>query len=186
MKRLDIDFGTQRKSSLYRLGCVFFGVGVALSGFEGWRYVEHLQVRKLLEGEHARLLALIEAPVMPVNDRPSPSKDILERTTHAVQHLNAPWAALFEGVEAVMNEQVALLGMEPDLVTREVRLLGEAKNIDAMLQFVQRIDKVDVLNKPHLDSYQLHLQDPLRPVRFTLVARWTIAERSSESPRLAP
>lgn len=185
MKALSIDFGRRPRSMLYRVGCVVFGIGVVLMAHQAWRYAGYFEARKLLEAENSRLQHLVDNPVAPIPlPSASSSKEALERAAQVIERLNAPWAALFDSVEAAITEQVTLLGMDPDLQLRELRLRAEAKNVDAMLQFVRRIDKTGVLNGAYLDNYQLYLQDPQRPVRFTLVARWGVAEPKGEIPKV--
>lgn len=176
MKALDVDFAPRRWSFLWFLGCVVFVLGVAVTGHQAWRYWQHFNARDALVAENMRLQRLIEEADQPVSrSETQASKETAERAAQALDRLHAPWGALFEGVELAMNGDVALLSMEPDLPLRELRLRGEARHVDAMLHFVRRVDETLVLSTPHLESYQLHLQDPQRPVRFSLVTRWVVA-----------
>ncbi|WP_291519908.1 hypothetical protein [Acidovorax sp.] len=176
MKALDVDFAPRRRSGLWRLGCLVLVLGAAVAGHEGWRYWQHFNAHNALVAQNVRLQRLIEEADQPVSRSETPaSKETTERAARAVDRLHAPWDALFEGVESAMNGDVVLLSLEPDLPLREVRLRGESRHVDAMLHFVRRVDETLALSTPHLESYELHLQDPQRPVRFSLVARWVVA-----------
>ena len=130
-----------------------------------------------LQAEHDRLQHLSNQPMgnvkAPVNPLP---KERIEQIVQAMGRLNAPWDALLADIESAMDERVALLGLEPDLLRKELRLRGEAKDIDSVLDFMRRIDATAMLDAAHLDQHQLNLQDPQRPVLFVLVARWSVAE----------
>lgn len=176
MRALDVDFAPRRRSILWFLGCVVFVLGAAMSGQQAWRYLHHSKVHHTLAEENMKLQGLIKEADQPVPSSATfGSEETADRATQAIDRLNAPWDALFGGVESAMNEDVTLLGMEPDLPQREVRLFAEARHVDAMLHFVRRIDETAALSTPHLESYRLHLQDPQRPVRFSLVTRWVVA-----------
>lgn len=176
MKALTVDFAPRRRSFLWYFGCAIFVIGAATASFQAWRYWLHLNTQAALVAENLKLQHLIKQADQPVTRTETlESKEATDRAAQALDRLSAPWGALLEGVESGMSEEVALLSMEPDLSLQEVRLLGEARNVEAVLQFVNRIDKSAVLSVPHLESYQLQLQDPLRPVRFSLVTRWEVA-----------
>lgn len=176
MKALTVDFAPRRRSFLWYFGCGIFVMGAATASFQAWRYWLHLNTQAVLVAENLKLQHLIQQADRPVTRSETPdSKETTDRAAQALDRLSAPWGDLLEGVESAMSGDVALLSMEPDLSLQEVRLLGEARNVEAVLQFVNRIEKPAVLGVPHLESYQLQLQDPQRPVRFSLVTRWEVA-----------
>lgn len=176
MKALDVDFAPRRRSFLWFLGCAVLALSVAVASHQAWRCWQYFDAHDALVAENTRLQHLIEQAEQPVSKPQTPaSKEAAARAAQAHDRLNAPWGALFEGVESVMNGDVALLSMEPDLPLREIRFRGEARHVEAMLHFVRRVDEAVALSTPHLETYQVQLRDPQRPVRFSLVARWVVA-----------
>ena len=91
-----------------------------------------------------------------------------------LQQLTLPWNALFEVLESTSEKQIALLAVQPDAGKRIVRLSGEAKNFDALLAYIARLEQSRILNHVYLTSHEVRTQDAEKPVRFTLVANWTV------------
>lgn len=177
MRALQIDFGPKQRSRIWYGGCALLVAGMALLGTVGWRYAAYAQMRAPLQAEHDRLQHLSNQPMGDVKASVNPlPKERIEQIVQAMGRLNAPWDALLADIESAMDERVALLGLEPDLLRKELRLRGEAKDIDSVLDFMRRIDATAMLDAAHLDQHQLNLQDPQRPVLFVLVARWSVAE----------
>lgn len=119
-----------------------------------------------LAGPHARAL------------RPATAEAAHEQALE-VQHanlvlrqLNLPWDALFSAVEASGGKNIALLSMEPDLRKGTVKISAEAKNFDAMLEYVRQLGKRDVFGSVQLQNHQVQQTDPEKPVRFSVLADW--------------
>jgi hypothetical protein len=89
-----------------------------------------------------------------------------------IEQLDTPWLALFAAVETAYDDNVTLLGVEPEPERREVRLIAEAKDVEAMLAYVRQVRQSPVLRDAWLANHQVNQQDPLRPVRFSIIARW--------------
>jgi hypothetical protein len=103
-------------------------------------------------------LALAEAKVAAINT--------------AITQLNLPWHPLFQCLEAVKSEDVALLSIEPDGQKRVLRILAEAKHPEDMITFVQSIQAQPQLAAATLIKHETNLQDPNRPIRFLVEAVW--------------
>ncbi|HZV53871.1 MAG TPA: hypothetical protein VFF82_02940 [Rhodocyclaceae bacterium] len=96
-----------------------------------------------------------------------------------IRHANAvlrqvtlPWGKLFDTIESIGNKDVALLALTPDPEKRLVRIGIEAKNASAGLEYVQRLGSQEIFQNVQLQSHQIQLQDPEKPIRFTLQATW--------------
>lgn len=85
----------------------------------------------------------------------------------------AQWDRLFDALEAAVDETVTLLSLEP--AEREAMLAGEAKNLAAVADFIARLAQGGVLAEPRLVDHEIVRGHPQRPVRFSLVARWSAA-----------
>ena len=88
--------------------------------------------------------------------------------------LGLPWDQLFNAIESSSSKQIALLAMEPDAEKRVVKISGEAKDIGAVLDYIRRLSAQQVLRNVYLQSHQIQLQDPEKPVRFVLLASWVV------------
>jgi len=96
----------------------------------------------------------------------------ITRANEVLKHLSLPWDKLFEAVESSASEQVALLSIQPDEKRGTVSIGGEAKNAEAMLDYVRRLQRSHMLSNIYLLNHQVEQQDPQTPVRFSVVATW--------------
>lgn len=95
--------------------------------------------------------------------------------THAntiIRQLNLPWDKLFMALEATSNNQVALLSIQPDTRKQLIHLSGEARNLEAVLDYLAQLRDQETLAQIALTSHEIKLQDPDKPVRFSLSAKW--------------
>jgi Tfp pilus assembly protein PilN len=99
----------------------------------------------------------------------------IQRANRVIAHLSLPWDELFAALEGSEDYDVALLNVEPDAEKRGLVLTGEAKSLDAMLDFVRYLQEQDCLTDVSLQSHKVNLQDRDKPVRFKVLATWVIA-----------
>lgn len=86
--------------------------------------------------------------------------------------LRTPWPNLLKLLETVPMDQVALLSVEPIASGRQLRLSAEAKNLDAMLTYLDFLQRQPMLRGVTLVSHQVQKQSAGAPVRFQLQAQW--------------
>lgn len=96
----------------------------------------------------------------------------VKRAGEVLERLALPWDKLFKAVESSASEHVALLSIQPDEKRGSVSIGGEARNVDAMLEYVRRLQQSGTLRNIHLVNHQVELQDAQMPVRFLVVATW--------------
>lgn len=101
------------------------------------------------------------------------AKQEITKANAVMSEIDLPWEALFDSIEYASSHDVALLSFQPDSAGRTMRIGGEAKNISAMLDFVQALEREPVLKDAHLLKYEVKREDPYRPVIFSLTASWT-------------
>ena len=95
------------------------------------------------------------------------------KAAHAVlQRLSLPWDRLFGAFESVRANGVALLAVEPDPDKGTVKLTAEAKSDAEMLDYVERLQGVEMLANVTLAGHQVKTGDPMRVLRFAVVASW--------------
>lgn len=105
-------------------------------------------------------------------------KEMGEEIKHANEVLNQitlPWDKLFLALEWSSGKDVALLTMDPDAERHEVKISGEAKNMGAVLRYIEHLSAQDIFAHVYLQSHQVQERDPEKPVRFALVAAWKVA-----------
>jgi Tfp pilus assembly protein PilN len=127
-----------------------------------------------LQSELARLQAvegLVSAERKPAG---APSARALEEE---LKHVNAmlyqltlPWGEIVAAVEGAATRNVALLQMQPEAQQHLLKITAEAKDQDAMLEYVRRLSQARSLTNVHLLSHQVQTQDPQRPVQFSVQA----------------
>lgn len=96
----------------------------------------------------------------------------VKRANEVLRQLNLPWEGLFRAVELSGGKDVALLALEPDTEKHSVKISGEAKNMAILLDYIKQLEQREVFGAVYLQSHQILLQDPDKPVRFALLADW--------------
>ncbi len=86
----------------------------------------------------------------------------------------ARWESLFASLEQAADESVTLLDLEP--TASEIRISGEAKDLDATMAYVERLQIASALADAHLTGYEVVADNPYRPVRFRVAAAWRGAQ----------
>jgi hypothetical protein len=97
--------------------------------------------------------------------------DEIKGAEAVVRQLALPWAAMVQAVEGASSPDVALLQMQPDAQQRQLRLTAEARSEKAMLAYLERLAAARILADVHLASHQVMLEEPRRPIQFTVLAR---------------
>jgi hypothetical protein len=100
------------------------------------------------------------------------SKD-LEKANVILQQINLPWESLFDSIEHITTEDIALLSLQPNVTNRTLRIRGEARNMAVLLDFVEAMEREVIFEKAHLVNYKIKQDSPYRPIDFLLTAVWT-------------
>lgn len=95
-----------------------------------------------------------------------------QRAIAVADELNVPWAGLFATFEAEAERPVAILSLESDAGKRDLILNGEARNLDAMLAYYRLLQQQQIFSGLTLNTHQINRQDPQRPIRFRVTAKW--------------
>ena len=110
-----------------------------------------------------------------ITESPQDAREIQQEiriANRVVQQMTLPWDRLFSGLEASADKEVALLVVQPDPASRQLRISGEAKSFKAMLDYSRRLEQTDMLGEVILLGHEVKSQDPQRPVGFSLSAGW--------------
>ncbi len=137
-------------------------------GAGGWLLERHREVRLELDRIEA------SRSLLPRERRTAPRKSAEEEIKGAeavLRQLSLPWAAMIHAVEGAAVPEVAVLQMQPEARQRQLRLTAEARNERAMLEYLGRMSVAEALADVHLASHQVMVEDPRRPIQFTVLAR---------------
>lgn len=175
--RLELDFArSSPRPAAWTRGLLV--LGIALLGATGWlvgaAWVEQRTLAESLAAAQQRRAAQT-APARVV--RPAdPQQLARERQLRELARgLQTPWSDLLAALEAAPSDSVALLSVEPSAARRSVRLSAEARDSQAMLAWLQALQRDPRLAQALLVSHQLQLQAPGTPVRFQVQASWAEA-----------
>jgi Tfp pilus assembly protein PilN len=97
-----------------------------------------------------------------------------KRANEIIHQLTVPWGELFASTESAALPEVALLSIESDTDKRRVKIAGEAKHLEAVLEYLRYLSARPSLEDVYLQSHDLQKQDAQRPVRFVLNAQWRV------------
>lgn len=149
------------------LGCVL--VQQHLSG-EAAQQQGHLQTtQRVLTGDKGGKVSL-----SPAETREQAAN--LAEMRKVSQQLRRPWERLFTMLEAMPRDDIALLSLTPDARKGQVRISAEARDLEAMLEFHQRLEASDELSDVSLLSHEIVANVPEHPVQFNLSASWEIGD----------
>jgi hypothetical protein len=165
-RRVELDYLAPRRRPLL-LGALVLGVALGLAAVLLLQYRDTQLELGRLEAA-AGMLGAERRPVRVV------SKERLDEEVKAaeavVRSLTLPWAALVDALERASTREVALLQLQPDAQSRLVRLTLEARSRQAMFDYVRRLESARVLADAHILSHQVLLDNPQRPIQFSVQA----------------
>ncbi|WLH14942.1 pilus assembly protein [Pseudomonas hefeiensis] len=178
MRALMLDFQPHRRSG--RLGWSLLAGGVVLLvgcfvaqqnvAEQAWQQQGHLQnAQRELTGDTGSKVTL-----SPAETREQAQN--LAEMRKVSQQLRRPWERLFAMLEAMPRDNIALLTLTPDARKGQVRISAEARDLEAMLDFHQRLEASDELSDVSLLSHEIVVKSPEQPVQFNLSASWEIGD----------
>lgn len=128
----------------------------------------------LLEAQQIAQAALDSVPPPAASDNAEAPGQVA--AAQAMQRLRAPWTQLLAGIESAGDAQVVLLGLEPDALTREIRIQAQARDMAALLAYVRRLADIPGMSNVTLQTHQIQVQHPQRPVDGSIAARWRVEQ----------
>lgn len=179
MKAINIHFGRLRPTARrWAAGLLLLGIGIAVGA--SWRFLEleatesYLKEVLLSSKKASEPIAVTRTDLLQQND--------LDQAQRVIEQIDYPWNVLFSAIDATYDEQVTLLGLEPEPERHEVRITAEAKDVKAMLTYLRQLYDSPVFSHPALISHQVNQQDPLRPVRFVINTAWKRETKATSDP----
>jgi Tfp pilus assembly protein PilN len=147
-----------------------------LLAWQGLRYGEALERRD----EQAAALRKLDLAAR-VTRRPVSDADVryVAQAGQAAAQLSAPWGSMLAMLEEHKSEDIALLRLEPNAKTGQLKLTGEARSGAAMVAFLESLERDVRLSQVTLVNHQLQRQTPGEPLRFTVNAVWLLGVAAS-------
>ena len=175
MRPLDLDLlkdpGAAAWASMLLLG---LGIAAALGvGAEYAALAERIAQAEASLHDLARS-ARKQSAVVRVKADPQKVALELQRARDLMLRLQLPWHELFGSIESARSANVALLSIESEQDKRRVKIYAEAKDLEAMVGYLAYLRSRPALAEVYLESHELQLRDPQRPVRFVLSANWKV------------
>jgi Tfp pilus assembly protein PilN len=176
MRAVDLDFRKEPRIAAWA-GIALLAAGALLLAASAVQYAQLAERLSAAEATLRDLGAGARKKPRPEMQKGNAQKVAFEmqRARDLLIRLQLPWNQLFETIESAHKSDVALLSIESDNDKRRVKIAGEAKNLDALVAYLRFLEERPALTDVYLESHEIQLKDPQRPVRFVLGARWLAA-----------
>jgi Tfp pilus assembly protein PilN len=165
-RRLELDYIAPARRPLWP-GLAVLGFSLLVAAGLLARHQEARQELARLETESGLILPSRQ-PAKAI------SKERLEDETKnaeaVVRRLTLPWASLISTMEEAATKEVAILQLQPDAEQRLLKVTAEARSREAMFEYLRRLSAAKGLADVHLVSHQVQLEDPQRPIQFSVQA----------------
>jgi Tfp pilus assembly protein PilN len=169
MRHLQLDYVA------HPAGARWLGIGLlAVAALAGAKQADvFVSAKREIAQLESRLVRLEsrDRPAMKVALPESTLREI-RRANDVIERIALPWDRLFRAVESAAGEKIGLLGITPDQKSGTVEVGGEASDLNAMFDYVKRLQRQPALARVYLLNHKLNDQDPQHPIRFTVTASW--------------
>jgi Tfp pilus assembly protein PilN len=100
------------------------------------------------------------------------SQDASKHANQVLRQLNLPWDRLFNALEQSVAAEVSVLAIAPDAERSIITIKASATNMDAIVDFMERLRATNLLKGVHLLTQESSNEDGDYPLQFTLQASW--------------
>jgi Tfp pilus assembly protein PilN len=152
-------------------GVLALVAGVAAAGFIVADYQQLLARAARLEAELGRMQAPRRGAEGAARDTRKHGEAVV-RGNEVAHELSRRWDRVFLALESARAPDVALLAIEPDPRKGLLKITAEAKAKNAMLDYVDRLQHAQPLQRVMLESHEVQSQVAEKPVRFVVTAAW--------------
>ncbi len=174
MIRLQLDYqGSTRHFP--RLGAGLLGAALLVFPLVGWHYTHLNESLSAWEDKLVKLEQIQRREQRPVQDAGDTALEI-NQAKDALRQISLPWSGLFQAIELTANDDIGLLAIEPDTITHQVKISAEARNYSTVLDFIRRLSKQPQFENVRLQTHQIELADPEKPMSFTVLAQWKLPQ----------
>ncbi len=169
MRRLNLDYQQLPDQPRKFAGWALLIAGLVLLTEMGISYDRLQNEREAMNKEVRTSKLHLDAPKR--QSRSYTDKDY-EAAEQIMSRLSENWEALFADIESVKNDNVAILLIEPEKETGQLRLMGEAKDYASVLTLVAQLRARRSFADVFLQQHEIKRDDPQHPVNFTVSMRW--------------
>jgi hypothetical protein len=121
--------------------------------------------------DEARLVRLHKRVAPKVQAKPSRTElDEQKRWTALDAERAFDWYPIFLALERASEADIELLEFEPDKPGRRILLRGEARNIEALTDYMERLSEQGVFSQIYLAHEKIKLKDRLSTLTFEIRA----------------
>lgn len=138
----------------------------ATSAWLGWDAYERHQALETFQRELVRLRALHRVPPPPKLSRED--RERAKRWASLKGEREFRWYPVFRGLEGASNEDIELLEFAPDKVNRTFLLRGEARDLAALLRYLDALASQDGFDNVYLAHQKLSKRDAIMAVAFEI------------------
>ncbi len=96
----------------------------------------------------------------------------VKQAREVISWLNLPWEPVFDSLEMAASKDVALLSLQPNAISRSIRISGEAKDLQGLVEYVEALEREPAFKTVHLVNYRVRQDHPQRPVIFLIALTW--------------
>ena len=174
MRALQLDF-VRRPGTGRSTGIVLIAVGALLLLWLAGQYADARSEAERWDGKLSDTRRLARRSLPDFSVEQAPTREIAQEIRAAnvvIDQLALPWDRLFVDLESALTTDVALLGVQPDPKNRTVIVQGEARDLNALLTFLARLEATPGLRDAHLTQHEIRSKDPNHPLAFTAQATW--------------
>ena len=170
MRTTHLDF-LHPDRSWARIGVSLLLISAIVVVAVAWRHqsliTDRSEFKRVVDSKHVARRDLVQ--VREAAGDPKVIAQEVSRANAVLAKLAVPWDALFVELEASSDRNTVLLAVQPEASGKQVRLSGEARDFESLLQYVLRLEKTAELASVTLVSHEMR---PDNAVAFTVVANW--------------
>jgi hypothetical protein len=128
------------------------------------------QLNAVAQAESSR--ATEAAVPMPNRDALPVDPRVLAAARTLAGQLATPWSDLLSLLESNPGRDVTLSGFEPNSERAEMRITGQARNLERIVDYLRFLQKQPRVVRAMLVSHQVQAAEPGTPVRFQVQVNW--------------
>lgn len=177
-QKLQLDFIQRPLFSLQKIshtGLGFLLSGLVLASLVGVYYQALWSRYQLAQADLVRIDLVQAQPTATIatsQQNSSVAVEELQQARAVAEELMMPWPTLLSTLERIEPKNIALLGITPNKKKQQLQLTGQAKNMQAALQYIQQLEATPMLSQVYLQKHEVEVDDAFKPVSFTIMASW--------------
>ncbi|HJV26886.1 MAG TPA: hypothetical protein VJ673_14455 [Aromatoleum sp.] len=170
---IELDFVAARRGPRwYGWALLVAGIAGAALAFGDYRTEQAELAERQKTLERLRESVAHAAPTQRAAGGRSVSPDEAKAALEVAAHLNAAWGRLFAGMAAAQTESATWISFDGDASRNSVRIAGDARNLSAVFDLLERLNGAEGIRDARLSSYEWTNAGAVPVVRFHATATW--------------